>query len=106
LQKLLVPRVVIFVTKEWRAIGNKGSSFHNCDRTAHEPDLVGDIARKTGTLERVLHDWGTSVNLRAENKTEWKENRRTTREEDFLYALFGVIRVMPSANYGEGSDGA
>lgn len=104
LQELLAPRVVVFVTKEWRAIGNKGSSFHSCDRTALGPDLVGDIARKTGILERVLHDWGTSVNLRAEDKIEWMEDRRSTREEDLLYALFGVVGVMPSAHYGEGGD--
>jgi hypothetical protein len=102
LQELLAPRVVVFVTKEWRAIGNKGSSFHSCDRTSLGHDLVGDIASKTGIVERVLHDWGTSGNLRAEDKMEWMEDRRTTREEDLLDALLGVVGVMPSANYGGG----
>jgi hypothetical protein len=37
---------------------------------------------------------------------EWIEDRRTTREEDLLYALFGVVGVIPSANYREGSDRA
>jgi hypothetical protein len=101
-----VPRVVVFLTKVRRDIENKGSSFHRCHLTALGSDLVGDIAWKTGILEQLFHDWGTSVYLRAEDKMEWIEDGRTTREEDLLYALFGVVGVTHSANHREGSDRA
>jgi hypothetical protein len=67
-------------------------------------------AEKPGWLELNYSNFqafgGTSVYLRAEDKMEWIEDRRTTREEDLLYALFGVVGVIPSANYREGSDRA
>jgi hypothetical protein len=34
------------------------------------------------------------------------EDRRIARGEDSLYALFGVVRVIPGASYREGSDRA
>ena len=37
---------------------------------------------------------------------KWMEGRKTTREEDLSYALYGICGVAPGANYGERRDGA
>lgn len=104
LQELLAPRLVVFLTKDWQPIGNKGSSFHLRDNIG--PDLRAQIANITGIPERILNDWGASVSMRVEDKMRWMDNRRTTREEDMSYALFGIVGVAPGANYGEGADNA
>lgn len=106
LQELLAPRLVVFVTKEWQVIGNKGCYFHHCDSMSSGADLVREIATLTGIPERVLNDWGTSVNLAIGDKMRWMEGRKTLREEDMSYALFGIVGIRPGANYGEGEDSA
>jgi hypothetical protein len=104
LQELLAPRLVVFLTKDWQVIGNKGSTFYSRDNIG--PDLGAHIANITGIPERILHDWGASVNMRVDDKMRWMDNRKTTREEDMSYALFGIVGVTPGANYGEGADNA
>lgn len=101
LQELLAPPTVVFVSKTWRVIGNKGASFHGYDRTAIGPGLEKDIAITTGIPELVLHDYSTSLGFSAEIKLNWMEGRITTREEDMSYALYGIFGVAPGANYGE-----
>ncbi|KAK4901068.1 hypothetical protein LTR49_027331 [Elasticomyces elasticus] len=106
LQELLAPRMVLFVTKEWHVIGHKGwpacgewqpSIGHGLDKT---------ITRITGIPERVLRDYGVSIEWTVHDKMEWMEGRITTRPEDMSYALFGILGVTPGANYGEGAKGA
>jgi hypothetical protein len=104
LQELIAPRLVVFLTQDWQVIGNKGSSFHPRDNVG--PDIAAQIATITGIPERILNDWGASVNMRVEDKMHWIDNRKTTREEDMSYALFGIVGVAPGANYGEGADNA
>lgn len=104
LQELLAPRLVVFLTKDWEVIGNKGSSFHPRDNIG--PDLGAEIANITKIPEHILNDWGASINMRVEDKMRWMDNRKTTREEDISYALFGIVGVTPGANYGEGAENA
>lgn len=70
------------------------------------PDLAAEISRITTIPESVLNDWGASVNIRIEDKMHWMNGRKTTREEDRLYALFGIVGVTPGVNYGEGAENA
>ncbi|KAF1821819.1 uncharacterized protein K489DRAFT_321948, partial [Dissoconium aciculare CBS 342.82] len=101
LQELLAPRVVVFVDHDWRAIGHKGIGSQGTG-----PNIAKAIASITGISEAVLGDWGASVNLRLEEKMKWMTNRDTTREEDMIYALFGIVGVSMSVIYGEGKDRA
>lgn len=106
LQELLAPKTVVFLTKEWKVIGNKGGAAHTCSIGDVEPGLEDKISRITGIPEHVLHDYRTSVNLTVEEKLKWMEGRTTTREEDMSYALYGIFGVAPGANYGERGDRA
>ncbi|GIZ46847.1 hypothetical protein CKM354_000995600 [Cercospora kikuchii] len=106
LQELIAPRLVVFVTNEWQVIGNKGCVFSHCDSMSSGANLVREIATLTGIPERVLNDWGTSVNLAIGDKIRWIEGRETLREEDMSYALFGIVGIRPGVNYGEGKDNA
>jgi hypothetical protein len=106
LQELLAPRIVVFVTKSWQVIGNKGGATHTCSINDIGPGLERDISRITKVPERVLHDYRTSLSLSVEEKLKWMEDRSTTREEDMSYALYGIFGVTPGANYGERRDGA
>lgn len=106
LQELLAPRAVVFVTETWQVIGNRGASFSGHSGSTIGPGLEGDIARVTGLPEEVLHNYESSVSLSVDQKLRWIEGRKTTREEDMSYALYGILDVTPGANYGEGLQGA
>jgi hypothetical protein len=106
LQELLAPRLVVFVTKNWQVIGNKGSSHHDCSGVSVGPDLAVDIAEITKIPRQVLDDWARSVNFRNAEKMRWMEGRKTTKEEDMSYALFGILGVSLSVIYGEGEERA
>jgi hypothetical protein len=106
LQELLAPRLVVFVTKDWQVIGSKGCSSLPFDGTPVEFGLEAEISSITGIPERVLNDWGASENMRPEDKLRWMEKRQTSREEDMVYALFGMVGVTLSVIYGEGETNA
>jgi hypothetical protein len=106
LQELLAPRLVLFVTKDWQIIGNKGSSYHEYNKTPTGQDLTAEIAKITKIPESVLRDWGTNTDVRNEDKMKWIENRKTTVKEDMSYALFGIVGVTLPVIYGEGEQSA
>lgn len=101
LQELLAPRRVIFVTKNWEAIGHKGTSTNDNLETLTRRGLESDIANITGIPEHVLYDYMSGFSLGVAEKLKWMDGRSTTREEDMSYALFGILGVAPGANYGE-----
>lgn len=74
--------------------------------TPSRPNLEKDIAAITRIPERVLRTFAASSTLRVEDKLKWMEGRTTTEPEDMSYALYGIFRVAPGANYGEGREGA
>lgn len=106
LQELLAPRTVLFVTKEWQVIGQKGIPITDERRCSVDMDLGKTITRITGIPEEVLHDYEASHSLTAVDKLDWMEHRETTRPEDMSYALYGILGVTIGANYGEGHGGA
>jgi hypothetical protein len=106
LQELLAPRTVVFVTKTWQVIGNKGGSTHAYSRSDIGSGLEEDISRITGIPEQVLHSYETSLGFNVDERLKWMEGRETTREEDMSYALYGIFGVTPGANYGERHRGA
>lgn len=108
LQELLAPRLVVFVTKDWHVIGRKGYPSSSCEGTSVDlgPDLGSRLAKITGVPERVLNDWGASIDMSVEEKLRWMEGRSTTRPEDMSYALFGILGITLSVIYGEGQENA
>ena len=102
LQELLAPWTVVFVTKSWEIIGSKGDLVGSIGIAFIRPRLEDAIARVTKIPEQVLYDFKTSASLSVEERLMWMDSgRKTTREEDMSYALYGLFDVAPGANYGE-----
>ena len=106
LQELLAPPTVIFITKTWQVIGNKGASSNKYSRSPAGPGLEREIAARTGIPEQILHDYNASQGLSVKERLKWIEGRKTSRAEDMSYALFGIFGVTDGANYGEEDQGA
>lgn len=106
LQELLAPRTVIFVTRTWQVIGNKGASHYTYSRSSVGPGLEKDIAARTGIPEQILYNYNASQGLSVDERLKWMEGRKTSRTEDMSYALFGIFDVADAIVYGEGYDRA
>lgn len=106
LQELLAPPVVIFTTSTWQVMGNKGASDHAVAGINCGPGLESRIAQITGIPEGVLKSYDSSSSLSIEEKRKWMAGRKTTREEDMFYALYGICGVTPGVSYGEKRAGA
>jgi len=102
LQELLAPWVVVFVTQSWEIIGSKGDALNSVSTASQPPRLEEVIARVTKIPLEVLYDVKMSASLSVEERLTWMDSgRRTSREEDMSYALYGLFDVAPGANYGE-----
>jgi ankyrin repeat protein len=106
LQELLAPQVVVFTSKTWQVIGNKGAADQPPTGIKCGPGLESRIAKITSIPEAVLKSYKSSSSLSVEEKRKWMEGRMTTREEDMCYALYGICGVAPGVNYGERRAGA
>lgn len=105
LQELLAPPAVVFLTKDWKICGNKGGDRCRVALDVGCP-LEALIASLTNIPIHVLRDYEQSKGISVERKLDWAANRRTTREEDLSYCLFGIFGVAIGANYGEGRERA
>ncbi|KAH6900096.1 hypothetical protein B0T10DRAFT_469618 [Thelonectria olida] len=89
LQELLAPQHVLFLSKDWKLLGNV-------------PWLVGDIATATGIPERFLmKELKLSISSIAQ-RMSWAAGRQTTRVEDMAYCLMGLFNINMPLLYGEG----
>jgi hypothetical protein len=89
LQELIVPRTVIFYSKDWIEIGTKLSL-----RT-----LVADI---TQIDEEILSFTQALKYFSIAQKMSWASRRQTTRTEDLAYCLMGIFEINMPLLYGEG----
>jgi hypothetical protein len=101
LQELLAPRVVVFLTRTWEVIGNKGASTNGYDGTTVGDGLEEVIAKITNVPREVLQEYQCSSQVSTQEKIRWMEGRKTTEEEDMTYALFGILNVSLAVIYGE-----
>jgi hypothetical protein len=106
LQELLAPRIVVFFSKTWEVIGNKGGSLYGFSKMEIGRNRDTEIAGITGMPEDVQRCFEDSAKLTTREKFAWMDHRRTTEDEDKVYALFGIFGVRPGTNYGEGEKGA
>lgn len=105
LQELLAPQMVLFVTKTWEIIGNKGAMAHARSKylSLVGPSLEDDLAKVTHIPAHTPKDYGSSLACNIDERLRWMmRGRTTTREENVFYALYGIL----GTNYGERHEGA
>ncbi|EME39025.1 hypothetical protein DOTSEDRAFT_75646 [Dothistroma septosporum NZE10] len=102
LQELLAPRTVVFLTKHWEVIGNKGAAAAGYRGTTIEPALEGRIAQTTGIPEDILHNYEASCRVDLHEKRRWMDGRTTTLPEDIYYAMLGILDLDVVVDYGIG----
>ncbi|KAH9935168.1 HET-domain-containing protein [Epithele typhae] len=89
LQELLAPAFVLFMSKDWKTIGNK----HQFAQTLEDITRIGVYY-----LTRDVPFFDASIAV----KMSWAAKRETTRVEDEAYSLFGLFNVTLPTLYGEG----
>ncbi|KAI1788940.1 hypothetical protein LXA43DRAFT_1096827 [Ganoderma leucocontextum] len=89
LQELIAPRVVVFLSREWKGLGTKHALA----------DLVHDITYINRGI--LMHEVALSDESVAE-RMRWASRRETTRVEDEAYSLLGIFEITMPTLYGEG----
>ncbi|PIL33632.1 hypothetical protein GSI_04255 [Ganoderma sinense ZZ0214-1] len=89
LQELIAPMLVIFVSRDWKVIGNK-------------VDLAPLLQQITGVWRQVLTREVHYSVISVGQRMSWAANRNTTRVEDEAYCLMGLFNVNMPTIYGEG----
>lgn len=107
LQELLAPSTVLFLSSDWRVLGHKGQGAAFSEALL---DPGRSLERAVSSITKIpvsiLKDYGESRGLTVDEKLAWTLGRKTTREEDTSYCLFGLLDVAIGANYGEGGQKA
>jgi hypothetical protein len=92
LQDLLAPALVAFYSMEGELLGDK----HSLKDTIHEITGIPILALLGTPLP----------NFSVTERFSWVANRHTTREEDAVYCLLGIMGVFMPLIYGEGREQA
>jgi hypothetical protein len=90
LQELIAPRYLVFLTGSWGELGTKH-------------DFAVRLQKITNIPAPVLTFDADFRNTSVAQRMSWAAARRTTREEDRAYSLFGLFGVNLPIVYGEGS---
>ena len=91
LQELIAPKIVLFLSQDWKLLGTK----------AELADLLHDITRVPVDVLRMQQDPNT---ISVARRMSWAAGRKTTRIEDEAYSLLGLFGVSMTTCYGEGRD--
>ncbi|KAI1857616.1 uncharacterized protein JN550_013128 [Neoarthrinium moseri] len=93
LQELIAPPVVEFFSSDNQKLGNKESLQQTIHNITHLPiqALVRDVRLSEFSIEE---------------RIKWSDARNTTREEDKVYSLLGILEVQMPLIYGEQEGGA
>jgi hypothetical protein len=98
LQELLASPNAIFFNRAWQPLGSKADS----EMVASVSSITGIDANALGAVESLDYIRATSIATRM----RWASKRKTTREEDIAYCLFGLFDVNMPLIYGEGGEKA
>lgn len=91
LQELLAPKIVVFVSRGWSILGDKY-------------DLACILRDVTGITVDVLRFEVNVMQVSMAARMSWAAKRKTTREEDQAYCLFGLFGINMPTVYGEGKN--
>lgn len=94
LQELLAPRSVEFFDSKWNHVGSKSDAT-----------LEAAIQEITGIPTPAIRGAKLSA-YDIQDRIGWLTRRKTTREEDEAYCLFGLLGVFLPVIYGEGKEHA
>ncbi|KAI0739965.1 heterokaryon incompatibility protein-domain-containing protein [Daedaleopsis nitida] len=89
LQELIAPDQVLFLSRDWTAIGTKA-------------ELSATLETITKIPIPVLRSPENIRNYSIAQRMSWAAERETTREEDEAYCLMGIFDINMPALYGEG----
>jgi hypothetical protein len=92
LQELIAPTSVEFLSREGVSVGTKLSKMTEIHATTGVPIEALSGAPMSG--------------FSVEERMSWTKGRKSRREEDESYALFGIFDVYMSIIYGEGKENA
>lgn len=90
LQELIAPRIVIFLSQDWRLLGTK----------AELADHVESVTQIPASLLRLESQMAA---FSVAQRMSWASERQTTRKEDEAYCLLGIFGIQMPPLYGEGS---
>jgi hypothetical protein len=100
LQELLAPNLILFCNVAWEQFGLKHDSM------AYGEVLTDIIASVTGIPNECLQRPGIARGACFAQKLSWASQRQTTRGEDVVYCLLGLLDVNMPLLYGEGLEKA
>ncbi|KAL1938511.1 hypothetical protein VTO73DRAFT_11534 [Trametes versicolor] len=89
LQELIAPEVVVFLSRDWKVLGDK----------VHLAPLLEQI---TNVPKAVLHHQIELSTVSVAQRMSWAAHRKTTRLEDEAYCLLGIFSINMPTLYGEG----
>ena len=89
LQELVAPKLVLFVSSDWRILGTKF-------------ELAGLLEEITGIQACILRLEKDVADISIAGRMRWARSRETTRPEDEAYSLMGIFGISIPILYGEG----
>ena len=95
LQELIAPKQLLFYDHSWNLIGDRAQFASNISRLTG----IKGIILTSGSLAEVSQ-------CNVATRFSWASRRKTTREEDMAYSLFGIFGVSLPILYGEGGERA
>ncbi|TBU35788.1 heterokaryon incompatibility protein-domain-containing protein [Dichomitus squalens] len=89
LQELIASRSLVFLSRDWVALGTKVS-------------LVDVVETITGIDQDILRHQKSLDQVSVARRMSWASRRSTTRVEDEAYCLLGIFGINMETLYGEG----
>ena len=91
LQELIAPKVVIFITRDWKDFGTKNApgSFSGGVSTL----LTNVIEMVTGIPNPILCGTLDFRETSVAQRMSWAATRKTSRQEDIAYCLLGIFSI-------------
>ena len=90
LQELIAPRLVVFLSDQWGALGTKAT-------------LAAVVEEVTRIDQAILLHQKSLEQVGVAERMSWASERATTRVEDQAYALLGIFDINMPTLYGEGT---
>jgi hypothetical protein len=94
-QEFLAPMIVLFYQADWTLYLDGYSHNHK-----ESDSIMRELEDSTGIDARALVKFHPGMKNPRE-KLRWASNRKTTKEEDIAYSLFGIFDVSLAVIYGE-----